>query len=160
MSSFQLNGLSPGQFSHLFSLSAARLATLGIRRVIADSKPGFPCRVSLQDAEPGEELILLPYEHQSAASPYRASGPIFVRAGAQQAILRPGEIPPYVSLRLISVRTYDTQHLMIAAEVRPGEEVAAEIRRQFSNPQVAYLHLHNAKHGCFFCRVERVPEDG
>jgi Protein of unknown function (DUF1203) len=160
MSSFQLIGLSPGQFSDLFSKSTEQLAASDAMRMTADSKPGFPCRVSLQDAEPGEELILLPFEHQPAASPFRASGPIFVRAGAQQAMLRPDEIPPYVTLRLISLRAYDAQHLIVAAEVRPGEEVAAEIRRQFSNPQVAYIHLHNAKRGCFFCRVERVPEGG
>src|ERR1700685_2734366 len=95
MSSFQLIGLSPEQFSPLFSRSAEQLAPLGIVRVTADSKPGFPCRISLEDAEPGEELLLLPYEHQPAASPYRASGPIYVRAGSQQANLQPDEIPPY-----------------------------------------------------------------
>jgi Protein of unknown function (DUF1203) len=155
MSSFKLVGLLPGEFSHLFSLSAEQLAPLGIARVTADSKPGFPCRISLQDAEPGEELLLLPYEHQPAASPYRASGPIYVRVGAQQSNLRSDEIPPYVSLRQISARAYDVHHMMVAAEVCPGEGVATEIQRQFSNPRVIYIHLHNAKRGCFSCRVER-----
>jgi hypothetical protein len=158
MSSFQLIGLLPGQFSHLFSLSAEQLAPLGIVRVTADSKPGFPCRISLQDAEPGEELLLLPYEHQPAASPYRASGPIYVRVHSQQSNLRPGEIPPCVALRQISVRAYDAHHMMLAAEVCPGDAVAAEIQRQFSNQRVTYMHLHNAKRGCFSCRVERVQE--
>ena len=67
MSSFQLIGLSPGPFSHLFSLSAGQLAPLGILRVTADSTPGFPCRVSLEDAEAGERLILLPFEHPAGA---------------------------------------------------------------------------------------------
>jgi hypothetical protein len=158
MSSFQLIGLLPGQFSHLFSLSGEQLASLGIMRVTADSKPGFPCRISLQDAEPGEELLLLPYEHQSAVSPYRASGPIYVRARSQPANLRPGEIPPYVALRQISVRAYDAHHMMLTAEVCPGDAVAAEIQRHFNNQQVTYIHLHNAKRGCFSCRVERVQE--
>jgi len=159
MSSFQLMGLEPGQFSHLFSLSTQELAALGIARVIADSKPGFPCRVSLQDAEPGEELLLLPYEHQPAHSPYRSTGPIFVRAGSTQANLRPGEIPAYVSLRQISVRAYDANHMMVGAEVCRGEEAAVQIQRQFSNPNVRSIHLHNAKRGCFSCRVEPVPDD-
>jgi hypothetical protein len=158
MSCFQLMGLMPEQFAPLFSLSGEQLAPLGIMRVTADSKPGFPCRISLQDAEPGEELLLLPYEHQPAASPYRASGPIYVRVRSQQANLRPGEIPPYVALRQISLRAYDAHHMMLAAEVCPGEAVAAQIERQFSHQQVAYIHLHNAKRGCFSCRVERVPE--
>jgi hypothetical protein len=155
MSTFQFIGLLPEQFSHLFSLSAEQLAPLGIVRVTADSKPGFPCRISLQDAEPGEELLLLPYEHQPARSPYRASGPIFVRAGAQQSRLQPGEIAPCVNSRQISVRAYDAQHMMVDAEICSGDEVARQIERQFTNPAVSYLHLHNAKRGCFSCRVER-----
>jgi len=154
MSSFQLISLSPEQFSHLFSLTAEQLAPLGVVRVTADAKPGFPCRISLQDAEPGEQLLLLPYEHQPSSSAYRASGPIYVRAGSQQSHLQPGEIPPYVSLRQIPVRTYDARHMMVGAEVCPGGEVAKEIQRQFSDPVVSYIHLHNAKRGCFSCRVE------
>jgi hypothetical protein len=159
MSTFQFIGLLPEQFSHLLSLSAEQLAPLGIVRVTADSKPGFPCRVSLQDAEPGEELLLLPYEHQPAVSPYRASGPILVRAGAQQSEFQPGEIPPCVTSRQISVRAYDAQHMMVDAEVCYGDEVRREIQRQFSSPAVSYIHLHNAKRGCFSCRVERVASD-
>jgi Protein of unknown function (DUF1203) len=155
MSSFQLISLSPAPFSQLFSRSAEQLAPLGIMRVTADAKPGFPCRIRLEDAEPGEELLLLPYEHQPAASPYRASGPIYVGAGSRQAHLQPGEIPPYVSLRQISVRTYDARHMMVDAEVCAGDEVAPAILRQFSDPTVSYIHLHNAQRGCFSCRVER-----
>jgi hypothetical protein len=155
MSTFRFIGLPPEQFSHLFALSAEQLAPLGIVRVTADSKPGFPCRISLQDAEPGEELLLLPYEHQPAVSPYRASGPIFVRDGAQQSRLPPGEIAPCVHSRQISVRAYDAHHMMVDAEICPGDQVAREIQRQFSNPTVSYIHLHNAKRGCFSCRVER-----
>jgi hypothetical protein len=153
--SFQLIGLLPQQFAHLSSLSARQLARLGILRVTADSNSGFPCRISLQDAEPGQELLLLPYAHQAASSPCRASGPIYVRIGAQQSTLPPGEIPPYVGRRQISVRAYDAQHMMVGAEVCPGDKVAAEIQHQFSNPQASYIHLHNAKRGCFSCRVER-----
>jgi Protein of unknown function (DUF1203) len=58
-------------------------------------------------------------------------------------------------LRQISVRAYDAHYMMLAAEVCPGGVVAAEIQRQFGNQQVAYIHLHNAKRGCFSCRVER-----
>jgi hypothetical protein len=155
MSSFQLIGLEPEQFSHLYSLSSGQLAPLGILRVTADSIPGFPCRISLKDAEPGEELLLLPYEHQAASSPYRASGPIYVRVGAQQTTCPPGEIPPYVSRRQISVRAYDALHMMVGAEVCSGDLVATEIQRQFNDPRVSYIHLHNAKRGCFSCRVVR-----
>ena len=154
--SFQLVGLSPAPFERLFSLSADALAPLGMRRVVATSSPGFPCRISLADAEPGEELLLLPYEHQPGHSPYRASGPIFVRVGARRRVVEPDVVPDYVRLRQISLRAYDVDHMMIGAEVCPGESVAAEIARQFADPRVDYIHLHNAKRGCFSCRVERV----
>src|SRR5690606_25559435 len=115
----------------------------------------YPCRVSLADAEVGEELLLLPYEHQPADSPYRASGPIYVRRHVKPPTLAPGEIPEAIGRRLLSVRAYDAEHLMIGAEVCEGVYVHDEILRQFNNPQVRYIHLHNARPGCFACRVER-----
>lgn len=155
MNSFQLTGLPHEQFEALFELPDAQLAELGVMRVIADEKPGFPCRVSLLDAEAGDELLLLPYVHQPALSPYKASGPIFVRRGARQRTLAAGEIPSYVSDRLISVRAYDAAHVIVGADVCDGPEVASGIECQFANPLVAYIHLHNAKRGCFSCLVNR-----
>jgi hypothetical protein len=158
MSAFQLVGLAPAFFEPLFALSPEELVPLGVRRVTASAKPGFPCRVSLLDAEPGEELLLLPFEHQPENSPYRASGPIYVRAGAEQRLLGVGEIPEYVSVRQISLRAYDEGHMIVAAEVCAGTAVGAEIERQFDDPRVSYIHLHNAKRGCFSCLVRRVGE--
>jgi len=153
--SFQLVGIPFDAFSPLFSLNDAELAARGAQRVVATGKPGFPCRVSLADAEIGEELLLLPYEHQPALSPYRASGPIFVRKDARQRALAVGELTDYVRLRLLSVRAYDSADLMIDQAVCDGKDVAAEILRMFDNLQVAYIHLHNAMRGCFSCRVNR-----
>jgi hypothetical protein len=158
MSAFQLVGLAPAFFEPLFALSPEELVPFGVRRVTASAKPGFPCRVSLLDAEPGEELLLLPFEHQPENSPYRASGPIYVRAGAEQRLLGVGEIPEYVSVRQISLRAYDEGHMIVAAEVCAGTAVGAEIERQFDDPRVSYIHLHNAKRGCFSCLVRRVGE--
>ena len=153
MPSFQLIGLPSEPFVPLFDLSERELAARAMRRVIATTKPGFPCRVSLVDAEVGEELLLLPFEHQPASSPYRASGPIYVRRGARQRTLPPGEIPDYVRLRLMSLRAYDDGHMIVDASVCEGRDVAAEIDRLFGNAVVRYLHLHNAKRGCFSCLV-------
>jgi len=154
--SFQLVGIPFEPFASLFSLPDRALAEIGAQRVVATEKPGYPCRVSLIDAEIGEELLLLPYEHQPARSPYRASGPIFVRKAARQLRLDPGVIPDYVSLRQMSVRAYDAAHLMIDAAVCEGKDAAATILEKFDNSNVAYIHLHNAKRGCFSCRVDRV----
>jgi hypothetical protein len=156
MASFQLIGLSPENFAPLFALSDAELSRIDARRVIADSKPGFPCRVSLQDANPGEELLLLPYQHQPAHSPYRASGPIFVRRAAAQTVVKPGVIPDYVRTRLMSVRAYDAEHQMIDAAVCPGSEAARVIDSLFARQEAAYIHLHNANRGCFSCTVRRL----
>ncbi len=157
MPSFQLAGLPFEKFSSLFALSDAALAERHMRRVVATSKPGYPCRVSLADAELGEELLLLPFEHQPTHSPYRSSGPIFVRKAAVRATIEPGVIPDYVRLRLMSVRAYDSAHMMTDATVCEGGDIASAIERMFSSDEVAYIHLHNAKRGCFSCTVNRVP---
>jgi len=155
MTSFRLVGLAAENFEPFFAMHADELAALGVRRVVADASTGFPCRVSLVDAAIGEELLLLPFEHLRATSPYRSSGPVFVRRGAQQALLEAGEIPPYVTRRLMSVRAYDANHMMVVGEVCEGEGVREPIERLMADASVAYIHLHNAKRGCFSCRVER-----
>lgn len=159
MTSFRLVGLEPGRFDALFALDDAQLRAHAAVRVRADSKPGFPCRISLQDAEPGDELLLLPYAHQPAHSPYQASGPIFVRRGAQQAMLAPGELPPYVTQRLISLRAYDDSDMIVDAGVAEGDALRAEIDRLLRDARVRYIHLHNARRGCFSCRLERVNDN-
>ncbi len=151
MRQFRLVGLDPRPFDPLFELPDPELEARHIRRVRADADFGFPCRVSLEDARPGEELLLLAFEHQPAASPYRASGPIYVRRHSRSAQLAAGEVPAYVSRRLISLRAYDAQHLITAAEVVEGDEVAQRLRAMFEDPDVRYIHLHNAKRGCFSC---------
>jgi hypothetical protein len=153
---FQLVGLPFEPFAPLFSLDDEALSKLQARRVTADEVPGYPCRVSLADAELGEELLLLPFEHQPACSPYKASGPIFVRKGARQRRLPAGVIPDYVSLRQMSLRAYDPAHLMVDAAVCDGGDAAASIIAMFGNGDVDYIHLHNAKRGCFSCRADRV----
>ncbi|WKE65372.1 DUF1203 domain-containing protein [Gallaecimonas kandeliae] len=155
MPSFILKGLAEAQFADLFSLDDRQLAARQIRRLVADSPSGYPCRISLEDAQPGDEVLLLPYRHQGADSPYRASGPIFVRRGARQAELKAGEVPPYIGKRLISVRGYDHGHHIIRAEVCPGAELAPLLEDFFSGPALAYVQLHNAKWGCYLCQAER-----
>lgn len=152
---YQITGLSPESFQSLFELSDAELKKRGIRRCIADEKPGFPCRVSLEDAEPGEELLLLPFEHQGSDSPYRASGPIFVRRAVTQRFSAVNTIPEQLRLRFLSVRAYDSLGMMREADVCDGKELETMINRYFTDPAVEYLHVHNARPGCFACRIDR-----
>ena len=155
MTSFRLVGLSAENFEPFFAMSDDELTALGARRVVADEAVGFPCRVSLVDADVGDELLLLPFDHLLTRSPYRACGPVFVRRGARRAVLEAGEIPPYVTRRWMSVRAYDSGDMMTAADICDGGDVRGVLERLISDPAVAFIHLHNAKRGCFSCRVER-----
>lgn len=151
---FQIRGLNPQPFLPLFELDDAALARQGIQRVTADDGDSYPCRVSLAHAEPGEELLLLAHEHQPAHSPYRASGPIYVRR-ADEAALQPGEVPEPVRARLLSVRAYDGGDCFVDAEVVDGSDLPPLIAKIFDDRSVAYLHIHYARRGCFACRVDR-----
>jgi hypothetical protein len=153
---FRITALSFESFAPFFSLDDTGLARHGARRCIADTKPGYPCRVSLVDAEPGEQLILLPFAHHDVSSPYRATGPIYVREKAQQAAPDINEVPAVVRSRLLSVRAYDASGHMVGAEVTEGRELEDKVGRFFADGRVAYLHLHNARPGCYSCRVDRV----
>jgi hypothetical protein len=153
--SFQISGLPLARFASLFSMSDEALAAFQIVRRIADRKPGFPCRVSLRDAEPGERVLLLNYSHQPAGTPYRANHAIFVREAATEAVPQQGEVPEVIRLRLLSVRAFDAADMMVDADVVHGREVEPVIERMFADDRVAYLHLHNAKPGCYAARVDR-----
>lgn len=155
MHSFRLSGIDPQPFEHLFELDDETLSSRNILRRVADAGTGFPCRVSLEDAAVGDELLLFNYLHHDVESPYRASGPIYVRRGVGRRVLAPDEVPPYVTRRMISVRAYDEIGLMVNAEVVQGAEAGDAIRRMLNDAAVAYLHLHNAPQGCFSCRVDR-----
>jgi len=153
---FRINALPLEPFVPFFAMGDADLAKQNVRRCICDERPGFPCRVSLVDAEPGERLILLPFEHLVLATPYRSSGPIFVREQARQANLEVNEVPEVVRNRLLSIRAYDEVGIMVGAEVAEGRNLEDQIGRFFADAKVGFLHLHNAKPGCFSCRVDRI----
>jgi hypothetical protein len=155
---FRFKGLPPDSFAPLLQMSDAELEAIGARRTIADDKPGFPCRVSLEDAEPGERLVLLSFAHQKAASPYKAAGPIFVREAARTRY-DSTDVPPVFRLgRLLSARAYDAAGLMLDADVADsGNDGALEalLERLFARADTDYIHLHYARRGCYAARVER-----
>lgn len=123
--------------------------------MIADSTPGYPCRVSLEDAGIGEEVILTAYEHHATDTPYRSIGPIYVRTTATQAMPAVNEIPRMLHHRLLSVRGYDTDTMLVEAIVTGGRRLRETIHQLFDNATIEYLHIHNAKPGCYNCRVTR-----
>ena len=152
--SFRVQGLDPELFADLQALSDERLAAKGVERVRVDEKPGAPCRISLDDAEVGEAVLLLNFDHQPADTPYRQQGPIFVR---ETRVRFDGVdvIPPALARRTLSLRGFDAAHMMIEADLVEGAAAAALIERFFANPNVAYIHAHYARRGCFAAAVTR-----
>ena len=152
---FRLIALDKIQFTDYFSLSETELAAKGIEKKIVDEFPGFPCRVSLTDAEIGEEVILLNFEHHSVNSPYRSDGPIFVRKIAQNVTIEINEVPKMFNHRLLSIRGFDKNAIMIFADVIQGDNLKEKLNDILDNKEIEYLHIHNAKPGCYNCLVER-----
>ena len=151
---FLIHGIDPALFAPWFALSDAELAVRGARRRIADDTSGFPCRVSLAEPELGEELLLVPFEHHAVNTPYRGTGAIWVRRVAR-AQLTVDRVPELLATRLLSLRGYDDEGMMSIAEVVDGRELAPHLERMLDRRDVAYIHVHYAKPGCFACRVTR-----
>jgi hypothetical protein len=155
MIDYRVTGLAPEPFKHLFGLDDAQLAAAGAKRCVVDATPGFPDRIEMRDLDPGEIAILLNYEHLPGDSPYRSRHAIFVREGATETYDRVNEVPEVMRSRLLSLRGFDKADMMIEADVIDGKDTDAAIQRFFENPDVAYIHVHNAKRGCFSGRIDR-----
>jgi Protein of unknown function (DUF1203) len=152
--SFRIRGLPAEQFADLFSLSAEELAARGAMRRPAREKPGYPCRISLTDAEPGEEVILTHFEHHAVDTPFRSSYAIYVRAG-ETTYDAVDQVPEQLRSRLLSVRAFDKAGMLINADVVDGRELEDAIERLLADAHADYLHVHFAKPGCYAARVER-----
>jgi len=154
---FRIRGLDARQFDHLFALTDAQLAAHSAVRRIADGPR--PCRISLTDAKPGDELILVNYEHHAVASPYRMRFAIYIRRG-EETFDAVGEVPEQLRSRTLAVRSFDASGMMTGWEIVEGAKLEAAIERQFANVEAEYLHIHFAAPGCYAARVDRVGKSG
>lgn len=152
---YRIRGLEPAQFQPLFQLTDTELAQRGMTRQVATSKPGFPCRVTLEDAEPGERLILLNHESHSVDTPYRSAYAIYVRETAKNAALYENAIPPVFCNRPIAFRLFDEDGMLRGADLVLDGQIEAAISRAFESQDIAYIDAHHAAHGCFAARIER-----
>jgi hypothetical protein len=150
--SFRITGLPAEDFTHLFALSDAELAKQGAVRRIADGP--YPCRVSLTDASPGDELILTNYEHHAVDSPYRMRFAIYVRKG-DETYDAVDAVPQQLRTRTLAVRAFDADGMMVDRELAEGTALEGAIERLFAKERAAYLHIHFAAPGCYAARVER-----
>lgn len=155
--SFTVSSLPVEPFAPLFALDDAALAERGMLRVVADAPFAFPCRVTLDDAAPGETLILLNHEHQAADTPFRSRYAIYVREAPQrqQPAATTDVLPPALRRRLLSLRGFDASGMLRDADVVEGAAAEPVIERMLANPGVAYLHAHYAKSGCYAARIDR-----
>jgi len=153
--SFTISGLDPKEFQPLFALSEEELQQRGVMRLVATTKPGFPCRVSLEDAEPGETVLLLNYESHKTQNPYRSSYAIYVREGASQTKAYTNQLPPVLNDRPIALRIFNKDGMLIGADLDTTGALTEKIDTAFENPEAAYIHAHNAKHGCFAAEIRR-----
>lgn len=154
---FQVLPLSHNEFSPLYGLPDDALKAQGVIGGSADSRPGFPCRVSLRNAEIGERVLLLNYLHQPADTPFRSCHAIYVIDGAQSADLTPGELPEaMISSPLLSVRAFDASGMLRTAELVEGRLAADVFDALLAREDTACLHVHFAKYGCFAAKVVAV----
>jgi len=153
--SFLVTALDGDQFKHYFSMNDQQLQTHRAIRETVSAYPGTPCRVSLKDAQIGEEVVLLNFEHQKANTPFRASHAIYVRESADQFRAEPNQVPSLLMERTLSIRAFNDSHWMIDAEIATGLKIQETITKLFTNDNVSYLQLHTAHLGCFLAGVDR-----
>ncbi len=153
--SFTITGLSPQPFQHLFGLPDAVLREQNIVRCTADAKPGYPCRITLEDAEPGETVLLLNHQSHVAETPYASRYAIYVREGAAAASTYRDELPPVFLNRPIALRLFNADGMLVGADMGVNAELKARIEQALARPDVDYIHAHNAMHGCFAAEVRR-----
>lgn len=154
---YQITGLAPQDFAPLFALDDAELAARGAMRVTATG-PGMPCRVSLVDAQPGEELVLLHHTSHDVATPYRSAYAIYVRQDAAAPARYTDATPPVFAGRSLGLRGFDAAGILQDAKLALPGEADAAIRALLADPRIAYIHAHNAAHGCFSARIDRFEE--
>jgi hypothetical protein len=150
---YRIAGLDPAPYKPLFALTDDELAKRGIVRMTVTEKPSFPCRVSLADRDVGENVLLLNHVSHDVANPYRASHAIFIADTKRAEFIN--EIPPVFETRVLSLRGFDRNGMMIEAMLAQPGEADAGIRKLFENSEVETIHAHNAVRGCFSARIER-----
>jgi hypothetical protein len=152
---YRIDGLRPEDFSGLLGLGEDALARRGARRVIADSKPGYPCRVSLEDAEPGETLVLFNHVSHDVPTPFRSAYAVYVRDGVRKPASYIDETPPVFEGRALGLRGFDAEGMLRGALLALPGEADAKVRALFERAEIETIHAHNAAAGCFAAKIVR-----
>lgn len=153
--SYRITGLDREQFAGLFEMDDAALAEQGAVRLTAAADKGWPCRISLEDAKAGEELILINYLSHDVTTPYRSAYAIYLRPKAEEAAEYVDETPPVFEGRPMAFRAFDNDGMLRSAALASPGHADTKIRELFASDEIAYIHAHNAAYGCFSAKVER-----
>ncbi|MEJ0065802.1 MAG: DUF1203 domain-containing protein [Caulobacteraceae bacterium] len=153
--SFIVSGLPVETFEPLFGLDDQALAERGAVRRTAIAGQRFPCRITLEDAPPGQSVLLVNYEHQPANTPYRSHYAIYVSEAARETRRLVDELPSALRGRPIALRAFDAEGMLVGTDLVLDDTVAEAVRRRFEDPAVHYIHAHNPAAGCFAARIER-----
>ena len=152
---YRIEGLAADRFDHLRELSTEALAGHRAVRVTADSERGFPCRVSLNFAAPGESVLLLNHVSNDAQTPYRTAYAIYVREQAVEAPVYVDRLPPVLDDRPLSLRAFDEAGMLRAALLSEPGEAEERIAGLFEDSDIESIHAHTPAYGCFLARIER-----
>lgn len=151
---FRITGLPAEEFAAWFALDDAGLARRHAVRQTADKVHAFPCRISLTDADIGEEVLLINHEHLPVDSPFRSRHAIYIRAGETTCDVV-DQVPGMLRRRLLSLRAFDAAGMMTDCDVVEGRDLEGAIARLFADPRAEYLHAHFARPGCYAARIDR-----
>jgi hypothetical protein len=152
---YKIEGLGCEAYAALIGLDDDSLVRRHARRVTADSRPGFPCRVTLEDAEPGETLILFNHVSHDVPTPFRSAYAVYVREGAAKPACYVDEAPPVFEGRTLGLRGFDAQGMLRAALLALPGEADSKIRALFDRSDIETIHAHNAAAGCFAAKIVR-----
>ena len=152
---FRFVALEIEKFLSLMVLSDVELESHHAKWMTVDEEPGYPCRVSLEDAKIGERVLFMPYWHHDVKSAYRAMGTVLVRENAKTTKLEVNNVPKMLLHRVLSLKAYDSNNMMVDHDIGMGPELEYKLKDQFHNPKVEYIHLHYASPGCFCSVVNR-----
>lgn len=156
--SYRFTGIDPA-FVHRLATDPVAAGAHAAEPILATIATGFPCRVTLEDAAPGEPLLLFAFTSNDSRSAFATRYAVYVRRNAVAAATFMDALPPILERRTIALRAFDGEGRLraacLAAPTGQGHEAEAALPRLFADPVVASVHVHNAAYGCFLARADR-----
>lgn len=130
-----------------------------VKTMIATEDGGFPCRVCLRYAAPGESVLLGSYNLPKPQGLYWTPSPIFVHAEPCTPYQGTDELPDIIRRNaLVSVRVYDAEGMVLydLGQVSDGGQADVPLARALADARTSFVNIHTARPGCLLSRVEKI----